>query len=92
MSIPSTDSESAATRRTLRVAVVEDDKTLRLFLEKLIQKKEHGFEFVGAFESAETGVTLMKEKPDVVVVDLELPGVSGRRSSRPFVLEPMVTC
>lgn len=64
-------------RRTLRVAVVEDDKTLKLFLEKLIQKKEYGFEFVGAFESAEQAVPMFKDKPDVIVVDLELPGVSG---------------
>ena len=64
-------------RRALRVAVVEDDKTLRLFLEKLIQKKDHDFVFSGAFESAEAAVQLLKEKPDVVVVDLELPGVSG---------------
>jgi DNA-binding NarL/FixJ family response regulator len=69
--------ETSTPRRNLRVAVIEDDKTLRLFLEKLIQKKEHGFESAGAFESAEAGVALIKEKPDVIVVDLELPGVSG---------------
>lgn len=71
------DSAKPSSPRTLRVAVVEDDKTLRLFMEKLIQKKEHGFEFAGAFESAEAAVPLLKEKPDVIVVDLELPGVSG---------------
>lgn len=68
---------SETSRRSLRVAVVEDDATLRLFMEKLIQKKEYGFEFAGAYQSAEEAVCLLKEKPDVVVVDLELPGVSG---------------
>lgn len=68
---------SGSNRRILRVAVVEDDATLRFFMEKLIQKKTYDFEFSGAFESAEAAVAILKNKPDVVVVDLELPGVSG---------------
>jgi len=73
----SPDQSPGSVRRPLRVAVVEDDPTLRLFLEKLLQKKEHGFIHAGSFESAESAVVILKEKPDVVIVDLELPGVSG---------------
>lgn len=64
--------------RVLRVGVVEDDPTLRLFVSKLVEKKENGFELVGAWESAEAAAKpLLNDQPDVVVVDLELPGVSG---------------
>lgn len=64
--------------KILRVAVVEDDATLRLFLKKLIEKPTHGFEFVDAWESAEDAVKpLIDARPHVVVVDLELPKVSG---------------
>ena len=64
--------------RLLRVGVVEDDTTLRLFVSKLVQKKEHHFELVGAWPSAEAAArALIDSQPDVVVVDLELPGVSG---------------
>jgi DNA-binding NarL/FixJ family response regulator len=64
--------------RLLRVGVIEDDPTLRLFVSKLVQKKEHRFELAGAWESAEAAVKpLLEQQPDVVVVDLELPGVSG---------------
>lgn len=64
--------------RALRVAVVEDDKTLRLFMEKLLKKKSHGFEFIGAWDTAESAMEpIIALKPDVVVVDLELPGMSG---------------
>ena len=64
--------------KTLRVAVVEDDATLRLFMRKLIQKPANGFEFVGAWETAEEAVKpILDSKPHVVVVDLELPKVSG---------------
>ena len=64
--------------KILRVAVVEDDATLRLFMKKLIQKPAHGFEFVGAWETAEESVKpIVDTRPHVVVVDLELPKVSG---------------
>lgn len=64
--------------KTLRVGVVEDDATLRLFLKKLIQKPSNGFEFVGAWESAEDAAQPIAEtRPHVVIVDLELPKVSG---------------
>ncbi len=64
--------------KILRIAVVEDDVTLRLFMKKLIQKPGNGFEFVGAWETAEEAVKpIIDSKPHVVVVDLELPKVSG---------------
>lgn len=75
-SLPVPETNTRA-RRLLRVSVVEDDPTLRLFLQKLIQRKENDFECAGTYESAEAAVSLVKVKPDVVVVDLELPGVSG---------------
>lgn len=69
---------TAAPLKTLRVAVVEDDSTLRLFLQKLIQKAEHGFELAGAWSTAEEAVQPIAEgAPHVVVVDLELPRTSG---------------
>ncbi len=64
--------------KPLRVAVVEDDATLRLFMQKLIQKPAHGFEFAGAWETAEQSVKpIIESRPHVVVVDLELPKISG---------------
>ncbi len=69
---------SATALKTLRVALVEDDKTLRLYMEKLLQQKHHGFEFVGSWSSAESSMEpILSLKPDVVVVDLELPDMSG---------------
>ena len=64
--------------KPLRVAVVEDDATLRMFMQKLIQRPSHGFEFAGAWETAEAAVKpIIESRPHVVVVDLELPTVSG---------------
>ena len=64
--------------KPLRVAVVEDDPTLRLFMKKLIQKAAHGFEFDGAWATAEEAVKpIIDSRPHVVIVDLELPKISG---------------
>lgn len=60
------------------MAVIEDDPTLRLFLQKLISRPDHRLTFAGAWESAEAAAKpLLEIRPDVVVVDLELPHVSG---------------
>lgn len=81
--ISSSENDSAAnsvseTLKPLRVALVEDDNTLRLFMEKLLQQKGHGFEFIGSWGSAESAMEpITALKPDVVVVDLELPDMSG---------------
>ncbi len=78
MSEESTTNGAPAALKTLRVAVVEDDSTLRLFLQKLIQKEENSFEFAGAWSTAEDAVQPVAEgAPHVVVVDLELPKTSG---------------
>jgi DNA-binding NarL/FixJ family response regulator len=62
----------------LLVAVIEDDPTLRLFLQKLISKPSSQMTFSGAWESAEAAAKpLLEMRPDVVVVDLELPHMCG---------------
>lgn len=67
----------------MSVGIVEDDPTLRLFVTQLVKKKEHHFTFAGAWGSAEAAVpSLLESKPDVVVVDLELPGASGMEMIR----------
>lgn len=64
--------------RMLQVAVIEDDPTLRLFLQKLIGKSGGQLTFAGAWESAEAAAQpLLEIRPDVVVVDLELPRACG---------------
>jgi DNA-binding NarL/FixJ family response regulator len=73
-----TATEAATPPRRLRVGVIEDDPTLRLFLSKLVEGRPERFALVGAWDSAEEAVRpVLAEKPEVVVVDLELPGASG---------------
>ena len=61
----------------IKVALVEDDALVREELARLISR-EPGFVCVGAYSDGETAlVEIPKKKPDVVLMDINLPGVSG---------------
>jgi DNA-binding NarL/FixJ family response regulator len=60
-----------------RVVVIDDDDDVRDLLTLLLDLDER-FTLVGAAESGAAGVELVRALvPDVVVVDLELPGMDG---------------
>ena len=61
----------------MRVAVIEDDRIMRSLLVRLINGHS-GFSFAGAWATGEAALAALPEiRPDVIVVDLELPGISG---------------
>ena len=61
----------------IAVAIVEDNKDLRLGTEYIL-KSSSSFDVVGSYESAEELLDNYDEKkPEVVLMDIELPGISG---------------
>jgi DNA-binding NarL/FixJ family response regulator len=61
----------------ISVSIVEDNDKLRGTLAKVIGRSE-GFRFVSDYGSAEDAlVGLPKVKPDVVLMDINLPGING---------------
>ena len=64
-------------KQLLRLAVVEDDKTVREGLQMLLNGSP-GFSCVAAFGNGEEAVTGLPEiNPDVVLMDINLPGMNG---------------
>ena len=60
-----------------RVAIVEDDPGLREQLARIL-KTAPGIKCVGAYESAEEALeSLPGVKPDIVLMDIRLPKMSG---------------
>ena len=60
-----------------RVAVIEADNRLRRTVSKLLDS-EPDCEFIGAFRTGESAVERLPALvPDVVLVDINLPGISG---------------
>ena len=61
----------------ITVSIVEDDAPLRGILSEWIRGAE-GFKFVGVHENAEAAIeALPQEKPSVVLMDINMPGMNG---------------
>ena len=68
---------SPAHRAVTRVAVVEDDRQLRDTIASFIGQA-NGFSCVGSYGSGEDALAeVPRVKPDVVLMDIGLPGLSG---------------
>ncbi len=80
-----------------RVAIVEDDPGVRAGLVRLFNETRE-FRCAGSYASAESALAgLPAQKPDVILVDINLPGLSGiecvrrLRDQDPAVLVVMLT-
>lgn len=64
-------------RLKISVSIVEDDAPVREILAGWVRRAE-GFQWVSDYESAEKALhRLPQEKPAVVLMDINLPGISG---------------
>src|SRR5687768_4544351 len=75
----STPMEANGNRAT-RIVVVDDSEVVRATLREMFANDEAaaGFELVGEAADGEEGLVVAKrEQPDVVVMDLKMPGISG---------------
>jgi DNA-binding NarL/FixJ family response regulator len=73
-----------AEARPVRVAIVEDHREFREYLSALISGTE-GFECLGSFRSVEEALPkLTSSVPDVMLIDIGLPGMSGIEGIRLF--------
>lgn len=82
---PETDdaSPSGAVQRTVVRAIVVDDQAMarRILLREL--RHEPDLEVVGEADSAAAGVALAQEqRPDIVIMDLEMPVMDGVQAAR----------
>lgn len=57
------------------IAIIEDDQTIGDLLEEVLQKE--GYQVKRAYSGTEAVYLLSQEKPDLALLDLMLPGLSG---------------
>lgn len=66
----------------LRVFIADDDAGMRLVLRNIIESTE-GMEFIGEAADGEEAVRRCADlKPDVVFIDVEMPGITGVEASK----------
>jgi DNA-binding NarL/FixJ family response regulator len=75
--MPSSSTPHSSGKPPLRIALIEDDRIMRSLLEKLIAKQAD-FILAGSWSTGESALAEAGAlQPDVILVDLELPGISG---------------
>lgn len=73
--------EASDSRARLRVFIAEDHKLFRDGLRELLE--EQGFHVVGTAPDGETAAwQVARSRPDVVVMDIHMPGISGVEATR----------
>ena len=58
--------------------IVDDDKPFNDAMSAFLKKELQGFTVYQSFDGFDAGLKIMKEKPSIVFLDLDLPGVSGK--------------
>ncbi|MBF0485218.1 MAG: response regulator [Candidatus Omnitrophica bacterium] len=59
-----------------KILIVDDDVNMVSSIKRLF-KKEHSFEIDVAYDGFEAGIKLLLFKPDLVVLDMKMPGMNG---------------
>lgn len=71
----------------VRVVIVDDQKPFRMAARDVIELTG-GFEVVGEAETGEDAIEVVKAmEPDLVLMDLNLPGIDGLEATRQIVAE-----
>jgi twitching motility two-component system response regulator PilH len=71
---------------SIKILVVDDSATERFFLADFLAKK--GFEVITAETGDEAYEKSLAQKPDAVVMDVVMPGLSGFQATRALSRDP----
>jgi DNA-binding NarL/FixJ family response regulator len=72
----------------VRVLIVDDQEPFRMAARMVVEATD-GFEVVGEAETGESSVEMARElAPDLVLMDVNLPGINGLDATRQILSEP----
>jgi DNA-binding response OmpR family regulator len=62
--------------RVYKILIIDDDKALQLMLKTVLAS--HGFDVISTYSGEEGLALAKKEKPDLIILDVIMPGIKGR--------------
>lgn len=65
------------------VAIIEDNPFILKSFTEIINNSEH-FEVLGSFKSCEDALNILSTDPDIIMVDIQLPGINGIEGIKRF--------
>ena len=77
-----------AGRGASTILIVDDDRQLNDVIRRFVEQKRPELTILQAFDGFEAGRMLAESKPGVVVLDVDLPGIDGRRLCRTIKDDP----
>ncbi|MFO7729266.1 MAG: response regulator [Spirochaetia bacterium] len=69
-------------QKSKKILIVDDDQDLNEMLKNILEKKFNGHSVYQAFDGFEAGRLLSEEKPSVIILDIDLPGIDGHSLCR----------
>tara|TARA_Y100001001_G_C7958249_1_gene291501 strand:+ start:503 stop:1114 length:612 start_codon:yes stop_codon:yes gene_type:complete len=72
-----TDFVTGKPLQSLSILIVDDNKELCEFLKVMLERYEPNWQITLAHDGFEAGLRVQQLKPDVMIVDLNLPGLNG---------------
>jgi DNA-binding response OmpR family regulator len=69
-----------------RILVIDDNRSLVHIVERLLQKE--GFEVLTAFDGTQGLKKARRERPDLIILDIIMPGIDGYQVSRRLQAHP----
>ncbi len=68
--------------RIEQVLIVDDDQALNDLIKQFLDKRYPEFKVTQALDGYDAGRAILEQRPDVVILDINLPGVDGYKLTR----------
>ncbi len=68
--------------RIEQVLIVDDDQALNDLIKQFLDKRYPEFKVTQAMDGYDAGRAILEQRPDVVILDINLPGVDGYKLTR----------
>jgi len=75
-------------KEPLKILIVDDDKKILETLKNYLEKRNPDFNIICATNGYEAGKKISKFKPDVVILDIFMPGIDGFEVCRDIKTDP----